>query len=103
MIRKEDYAVIKALSERGVYQKDIADQLNIHPKTVSRALCNDDAPSRSRKRRSSKLDPYKDQIDALLAEDVWNAMVILREIEEAGKRRIRWHERWSPPPRSSRC
>ena len=84
MIRKEDYAVIKTLSERGVYQKDIADQLNIHPKTVSRALCNEDAPSRSRKRRGSKLDPYKDQIDALLAEDVWNAVVILREIEEAG-------------------
>lgn len=84
MIRKEDYAVIKALSERGVYQKDIAEQLNIHPKTVSRALHNEGAPIRKRKRRGSKLDPYKDQIDALLAEEVWNAVVILREIEAAG-------------------
>jgi len=84
MIRKEDYTVIKALSERGVYNKDIADQLKIHPKTVSRALRHEGAPSRKQKRRSSKLDAYKDQIDALLAEGVWNAVVILREIQEAG-------------------
>jgi len=38
MIRKEDFAVIQALHQRGVYQKDIAAELNVHPKTVSRAL-----------------------------------------------------------------
>ena len=76
MISKEDYAVIKALNERGVYQKDIAEQLQVHPKTVSRALRNEGAPKRKRKQRGSKLDPYKDQIDTLLGEDVWNAMVI---------------------------
>lgn len=37
MLTNEDYAVIKALSQRGVYQKDIAAQLGVHPKTVSRA------------------------------------------------------------------
>ena len=36
MLTKEDFAVIKALGARGVYQKDIAAQLGIHPKTASR-------------------------------------------------------------------
>ena len=38
MLRKEDFAVIKALNVRGVYQKDIAAQLGVHPKTVSQVL-----------------------------------------------------------------
>ena len=38
MLKKEDYAVIKVLAEDGVYQKDIAEKLGVHPKTVSRAL-----------------------------------------------------------------
>ena len=38
MIRKEEFAVIQTLHKRGVYQKDIAEELQVHPKTVSRAL-----------------------------------------------------------------
>ena len=38
MLRKEDFAVIKSLNQRGVYIKDIAAELGVHPKTVSRAL-----------------------------------------------------------------
>ena len=33
MLRKEDCIMIKALHGRGVYQKDIAEQLGVHPKT----------------------------------------------------------------------
>ena len=44
MLSKEDFAVIKALNRRGVYQKDIAEQLGVHPKTVSRALKRGAAP-----------------------------------------------------------
>lgn len=84
MLSKEDYIVIKALHERGVYQKDIAEELGVHPKTVSRALKRGGAPEKQRRRRGSKLDPYKSQIDELLAEGVWNAVVILREIQVAG-------------------
>lgn len=84
MLSKEDYVVIKALKERGVYAKDIAQQLNVHPKTISRALKRGSGPKSGRKRRESKLDPYKAQIDQLLAEGVWNAMVIYREIEAEG-------------------
>ena len=84
MLSKEDFAVIKALNKRGVYQKDIAEQLGVHPKTVSRALKRGTAPVREKKRRVCKLDPYKPTVDRLLSEGVWNAVVILREIQEEG-------------------
>jgi transposase len=84
MLSKEDYIVIKALKERGVYQKDIAEQLGVHPKTISRALKQGSAPNKQRKKRVGKLDPYKEKVDQLLAEGVWNARVILREIQVAG-------------------
>ena len=84
MISKENFAVIQTLHERGVFQKDIAEQLEIHPKTVSRALQRGSAPKRQRIKRGSKLDRYKEEIDQLLAEDVWNANVIWREIRAQG-------------------
>jgi transposase len=84
MLRKEDFAVIKALHERGVYQKDIAEQLGVHPKTVSRALKREGVPSRKRAERVEKLDPYKATIDRLLSEGVWNAVVIMRQIQGEG-------------------
>jgi transposase len=84
MLRKEDFAVIKAVSERGVYQKDIAEQLGVHPKTVRRALQRGSAPNRVRKRRGSKLEQHQAAIDRLLSENVWNAVVILREIQAEG-------------------
>jgi transposase len=84
MLSKEDFTVIKALKQRGVYQKDIAEQLGVHPKTVSRALKRGEAPVQQHRRRPHKLDAYKAQVDQLLAEGVWNAVVILREIQAAG-------------------
>lgn len=84
MLSKEDFMKIKALSERGVYQKDIAEQLGVHPKTVSRALKRGNAPVREAKQRESKLEPYKPLVDRLLREEVWNAVVILREVQAAG-------------------
>jgi len=84
MLSQEDYMVIKALKKRGVYNVDIAAELGVHPKTVSRALKRGSAPGQPRPKRSSKLEPYKEQIDALLAEEVWNAVVIFRELQQAG-------------------
>ncbi len=84
MLSPEDFIVIKALKKRGVYQKDIAAELGVHPKTVSRALKREGAPKNPRPKRPSKLDPYKKMIDRYLKEGVWNAQVILREIEAAG-------------------
>ena len=84
MLKKEDFAVIKVLAEDGVYQKDIAEKLGVHPKTVSRALQRGSAPGKSRKKTVSKLEPYKRTIDRLLSEGVWNAVVVLREIQAEG-------------------
>jgi len=67
--------VIKALKKRGVYIKDIAVELKVHPKTVSRALKRGGAPPKKRKKQSSKPDNYKSQIDQLLQEGVWNGVV----------------------------
>ena len=75
MLNKEGYAVIKSLKQRGVYQKDIAEELGVHPKIVSRALKRGGAPIKKRKQRASKLDPYKGTVDRLLSEGVWNAVV----------------------------
>ena len=84
MLNKEDYAVIKALKQRGVYLKDIAAELGMHPKTVSRALKRGGAAKRPPQARESKLDAYKATVDRLLTEGVWNAVVIYREIQAEG-------------------
>ncbi len=84
MLSQEDFRVIKARTKRGVYQKDIAAELGVHPKTISRALKRGSAPRRQRPHRPSKLDPFKPTIDRLLHEGVWNAVVIFREIQALG-------------------
>src|SRR3970040_1112674 len=84
MLNKEDFAVIKVLQKRGVYLKDIAAEVGVHPKTIRRAIERGSARERKRKRRGSKLEPHKATVDRLLKENVWNAMVILREIEAEG-------------------
>lgn len=84
MLRKEDYVMIKAQKQRGVYLTDIAAELGVHPKTVSRALKRGGAPKRQGPHRGSQLDPHKGAVDRLLQEGVWNAVVILREIQAEG-------------------
>lgn len=84
MLSKEDYAVIQSLNQRGIYLKDIAAELEVHPRTVKRALQRGGAPKPERKSRNSKLDRYKAKVDELLGEDVWNSVVILREIQALG-------------------
>jgi transposase len=85
MLDKEDWMHIKAQIERGVYQRDIARELGVHPKTVSRALRNGGPPLGKRPgARRSKLDPFKPFVDDLLRQNVWNAVVIYREIQQRG-------------------
>ena len=77
--------MIQEQVNRGVYQKDIASQLSVHPKTVHRALKRGGAPARTRhRRRHQKLAAYFEQVDALLADNVWNAKVIFRELQASG-------------------
>jgi transposase len=76
---------IEAKVARGVYRTDIAAELGVSERTVRRALARGGPPSGKRLgARRSKLDPYKAQIDQLLAAGVWNAVVIQREIAARG-------------------
>ena len=81
MLGLEDFMTIQALVKRGVYLCDIAEQLGVHPKTVSRAVRRGGPPAPRRGRRGSLLDPYRSVIDGLLADGVWNAVVIWRELQ----------------------
>ena len=59
MLNKEDWMYINTERDKGVYIKDIAAELGVHPKTVSRALRRGGPPSGNRPgARKSKLDPY---------------------------------------------
>ena len=44
MLKKEDLAVIKALNQHGVYIKDIAAELGVHPKAVRLGIQHKDLP-----------------------------------------------------------
>ena len=84
MLRTEDFMMIHALAQRGLYLWDIAKPVGVHPRTVRRALARGGAPALRPNRPGSRLDPYRVDIDRLLAEDVWNAVVIFRELQAKG-------------------
>ena len=84
MLGLEDFMTIQALVKRGVYLCDIAEQVGVHPKTVSRAVKRGGPPARRGGRRGSLLDPYRAVMDGLVSEGVWNAVVIWRELQVRG-------------------
>lgn len=85
MLSKGDWMDIKAQMEQGVYQKDIADLLGVHPKTIGRALKRGGPPTGKRpKPKWHKLEPYKGLIDQLLAQGVRNGVVVYRILREHG-------------------
>lgn len=86
MLRREDFLMIQSRVRAGVYQKDIAAELGVHPKTVSRAVKRGSAPRGPRVRGFGKLQPYLATVDRLLGEGVWNAVVMQRLLEEQGYR-----------------
>lgn len=82
MLAREDYLMISEQRSEGVFIKDIAAELGVHPKMVRRALKRGSQPRPSL--RPSKLDPYKAWVDEMLADGIWNAEVIYRDIRKAG-------------------
>lgn len=107
MLRREDWMDIQAKVEEGIYLKDIAAELGVHPRTVRRALQRGGPPTGKGPARPTKLDPYKEEIDRLLAAGVWNAVVIWREIEQRGytgkASRVRDYVRPKRPLRAHRA
>lgn len=84
MLKREDFFMIIEMKEKGMHVTDIADTLGVHPRMVRRALARGGAPRGRKRNRVGKLEPFKTEIDRLLGEGVWNAMVIFREIQEKG-------------------
>lgn len=77
--------MIREKRAEGAFIKDIAAEMGVHPKTVSRTLRRGAEPSRRKAgARVTKLAPYKPLVDELLAAGVWNGAVILRRIRQAG-------------------
>ncbi len=85
MLNREDWLMIREMREKGCYLREIAERVGCSERTVRRALKRGGPPPRRRSGvRPSKLDPYKAQVDQLLAEGVWNATVIFAEIKARG-------------------
>jgi transposase len=85
MLRKGDFMMLEEMHRLGMYQRDIAEALGVHPRTVARVLERGRASSGERPgARRSKLDPYKGAVDELLREGVWNARVIMSVLKKQG-------------------
>ncbi len=85
MPKREDHLMILTKRQQGMLITDIAAQLGCSRRTVSRTLRRGGPPPRRRpQRRGSKLDRFKPMIDRFLADGVWNAEVIFRELRAAG-------------------
>lgn len=69
----------------GVSQKSIAEELGVSTRTVRRALVRGgEPPRRSSGVRETKLSPYHELIESMLASNVWNAAVVFQRLREAG-------------------
>ena len=76
--------MIKQMRLQGVYIVDIAEQIGCSERTVRRYLKYPEPPVRKTRFKMAKLRPFMDYIDMRLAENVWNAEVILHEIKAMG-------------------
>lgn len=80
MYRVKDWAEVKRLHEReGLSKKAIAEKLGMSRNTVARLLCLSEPPAYEREPSSSLLDPFRQEILALLAEDPRAPATVIRE------------------------
>ena len=85
MVKLEELFMIRDLKSKGLSIRQIAEQLDLDPKTVRKWLKSDQLPKYQRKRKTeSKLEPHKDYILERMMEGCLNAVVIYDEIKEKG-------------------
>jgi transposase len=76
----KDWAEVRRLHEReGLSKKAIAEKLGMSRNTVARLLCLSEPPIYERERSSSLLDPFREEILALLAENPRAPATVIRE------------------------
>ncbi len=112
MLDVEQWADIRRMKRvEGLSQREIHRRTGVHRDTIRRALRSPEAPGYGpRPRRSSKLDPYRPEIERLLEDDPTLSGVRIREqIAELGYEGSKTilddllHElraRYRPPPRT---
>ena len=86
MTNREDFYMIHQLRQEGCFLVDIADKMNCSVKTVQRQLKRKHPPSLCKRtvHKPRKLDPFKSTVDGMLANNIWNAMVIFDRITSIG-------------------
>lgn len=112
MLEVEKWAEIRRMSRvEKLSQRKISEQTGLHRSTVKRALESTAPPSYGPRRKGpSKLDPYRGEIEALLADEpALSGVRILEEISAlgyAGSKTIlddllrELRPRYAPPPRT---
>lgn len=84
MVGVEQWAELRRLRfVRGLSIREISRRTGLHRDTISRALKSDVPPRYRRAPKGSKLDPFKDEIHRLLADDPRLPGVVVREKLEA--------------------
>ena len=85
MLDVEQWAEIRRMKRvEGLSQREIHRRTGVHRDTIRRALASPEPPSYGpRPRRSSKLDPYRAEVERLLAGDAKLSGVRVREEIEA--------------------
>jgi transposase len=85
LLRGKDVHDIRELKRQGLSISDIHTLTGYDPKTIRKYLDNPQPPRYGpRQPRPSRLDPYKPYLQERMAAGVWNASVLLRELQERG-------------------
>ncbi len=77
MIDYEQFCRIKQLRDKGLFATQIARELSLGKRTVYKWLAEERFRQRNGSRRSSKLDPFKNDIRRMLESHPYSAIQIL--------------------------
>ena len=76
--------MIRNLKDQGMRNREIAKELGLSRNTVSRMLRKTRIQDKKKRKRGSKLDPYRERIKAFIDEHNLSAVRILEEIRKVG-------------------
>ena len=83
MLKYRTIRMIKQKAAQGKSAYTIGQELGISKNTALRYM-SDDAPSKPKYMRASKLEPFKTKIDALMERGIFNCVVILEHLQADG-------------------